>query len=217
MSRSALVAGATGLVGGLLLQRLLEDPVYDEVKAVVRRSLPLRHPRLIQIIDPLTDLAPLAGALAADDWFCCLGTTRKKAGSREAFRRVDYDLPLALARLARQNNARHFLVISAMGASRRSPSHYSRVKGELEEALQALALPRLSILRPSLLLGERAESRPLEDVGQQLAGLLNPLMPRDLRAIAAEDVAVAMQAIAHGDGPSRTYLSGELKTLADGG
>lgn len=138
MTRTALVAGPTGLVGQQLLQRLLQDPAYAEVRALSRRALPLQHARLRVIQTDYYNLAGLGDALNVDDVFCCLGTTLRKAGSRAAFEDVDYRMVVELARAARAAGARQFLVISAVGASERSPAFYSRVKGRMEAAVSAL-------------------------------------------------------------------------------
>ena len=157
--RTALLAGASGLVGGHLLQRLLADPRYRQVIAVSRKALGIEHPKLRSLI---TDFDPIEAAIAGlgetvDDAFCALGTTIKTAGSRAAFRRVDFGYVVAFARAARAAGARHFMLVSAIGASARSRIFYLRVKGETEEAVAALGYPALHIFRPGLLLGQRAE------------------------------------------------------------
>lgn len=210
----AFIAGATGLVGQHLLKNLLEDPHYQEVCVLVRQTLPLQHDKLVQIVDPMTQPETVEQRVRGSDVFCCLGTTQKKAGSKQAFRQVDYALPMALAKGALAHGANHFLVITAMGASAQSPSFYSRTKGELELDLKSLGLPHLSVLRPSLLLGKRSEKRLAEEIGQTLSQWLNPILPRHFRAIPAEDVALAMQAIARQPAKVKVYESGDLSILA---
>src|SRR5512147_1182810 len=190
--RTALLAGATGLVGGHLLRRLLADPRYRQVIAVSRKGLGIEHSRLRALI---TDFDAIEAAIAGlgetvDGAFCALGTTIKIAGSRDAFRRVDFGYVVAFARAARLAGARRFMVISAIGASARSAIFYLRVKGETEEAVAALGYPALHIFRPGLLLGQRAESRPREALGMTLMPLLNPLMlgrTKAYRGIRADD------------------------------
>ncbi|MGE5713638.1 MAG: NAD(P)H-binding protein [Betaproteobacteria bacterium] len=199
--RTALLAGATGLVGGHLLRRLLADPRYRQIIAVSRKELGIEHPKLRPLI---TNFDAIAAAIAGlgetvDDAFCALGTTIKTAGSREAFRRVDFGHVVAFARTARVAGARRFMVVSAMGASARSVIFYLRVKGDTEEALTALGYPALHIFRPGLLLGLRAESRPWEALGMTLAPFLNSLMvgpAKAYRGIPADTVAAAMIAAA---------------------
>lgn len=197
--RTALVAGATGVVGSALLGLLLADARYGSVKVLTRRPLKLTHRKLQVLMLSDSEPARLGTALAADDVFCCLGTTLKQAGSRAAFERVDYHLVLDLARAARAQGAQQFLVVSAAGASLKSASFYSRVKARMEQAVLDLGYPTTQILRPSLLLAKREDSRPAEWLGQKLAPLLNPLMGGALaiyRPIRAEAVAAAMLTLA---------------------
>jgi uncharacterized protein YbjT (DUF2867 family) len=204
--RTALLAGATGLVGGHLLRRLLADPRYSQVVAVSRRALGIEHPKLRLLI---TDFDVIEAAIArlgetVDDAFCALGTTIKAAGSRAAFRRVDFGYVVAFARAARAAGAQRLMLVSAIGASARSAIFYLRVKGETEEALAALGYSALHIFRPGLLLGQRAKSRPREALGRALAPFLNPLMlgpAKAYRGIPADTVAAAMIAAA---GTART-------------
>jgi uncharacterized protein YbjT (DUF2867 family) len=213
-TRTALVAGASGLVGGLLLDALLESPSYREVCSLGRRPVSKQHPRLTQ---RTVDFARLEGEAlpAADDAFCCLGTTIKKAGSQEAFRAVDHDAVLAFAKAARKAGARRFLVVTALGSDPRSRVFYNRVKGEVEEALKGVGFDTLVILRPSLLLGDRAENRPGEHAAIVVSRVLGPLLrPFGGRPIEARAVARAMLALAR-DTPAgvRVALSGELQDL----
>ena len=199
MSRSALVAGPTGLIGAQLLQRLLHDPAYREVRALTRRPLGLQHERLRELQTDYARLDELGDALAVDDVFCCLGTTRAIAGSRAAFEDVDHRMVVDLARCARAAGAHQFLVVSAVGASRHALAFYSRVKGRMEAAVGGMGYTAVHILRPSLLLGSREQSRPAEDAAQRLAPKLAPLLRGPLaryRAISAADVAEAMQRLA---------------------
>lgn len=199
MTRTALVAGPTGLIGRSLLQRLLNDPAYTEVRALSRRALPLQHPRLRVVLTDYVDLTAVGDALAVDDVFCCLGTTRAAAGSRAAFEDVDFRMVVELARTARRAGAQQFLVVSAVGASRRALVFYSRVKGRMESAVCALGYPAVHILRPSLLLGERAQSRPAEEAAQKLMPWISPLLRGPLaryRAVPGSEVAEAMLRLA---------------------
>jgi uncharacterized protein YbjT (DUF2867 family) len=213
-THTALVAGASGLVGSFLLDGLLESPRYRQVISLGRRALPKEHPKLVQ---RNVDFARLEeeSLPSAEEAFCCLGTTLKKAGSQEAFRAVDHDAVLAFARASKRAGVRRFLVVTALGADARSRVFYNRVKGEAEQALQALGFESLVILRPSLLLGERAESRPGEHAAIVASRLLAPLLrPFGGRPIEARTVARAMAALAH-DAPKgvRVALSGELQEL----
>ncbi|MDC0707968.1 oxidoreductase [Stigmatella sp. ncwal1] len=213
-TRTALVAGASGLVGGHLLDALLENPLYSQVHSLGRRSLPKQHPRLTQ---HTVDFGRLdeAALPPAEDAFCCLGTTIKKAGNQEAFRAVDHDAVLNFAKAARRAGVRRFLVVTAMGANAHSFVFYNRVKGEVEEALQAQGFESLIIARPSLLLGERSEHRAGERAAALVAKVLGPLLrPLGSRPIEGRTVARALLSLAQ-QAPRgvRTVPSGELQTL----
>ncbi|XLY87544.1 oxidoreductase [Ectopseudomonas mendocina] len=185
-----LIAGATGLTGEHLLDRLLSEPTVARVLAPTRRPL-AAHPHLENPVGDLQTLLPqLSGQV--DTAFCCLGSTIKQAGSQEAFRAVDHDLVLAFARRARELGARHLVVISALGASPDSSVFYSRVKGETEEALKAMDWPQLTIARPSLLLGARHEFR----LGERLAAPLLRWLPGKYRGIDACALARALWRLA---------------------
>lgn len=183
----ALVLGGSGLIGGLLLRRLLDSGMYKKVIAISRQRLPLAHSRLENIVDDMSKLADVMQPLAPADVFCCLGTTMKVAGSEQKFRHVDYELPVIAAECARKNGAQHFLVVSAIGANARSPFFYNRVKGELEAELKRLGFANLTIMQPSLLLGNREEQRALEKISGQIFGFLKPVMVGGLANIAPID------------------------------
>ena len=150
---------------------------------------------------------------SADDVFCCLGTTIKQAGSQEAFRRVDYDYPVALAQAAARDGAKRLLVVSALGADARSKIFYNRVKGEMEAAVRAAGVPKTYFFRPSLLSGPRAEPRMGERVGLVVGAVLGPLLGR-FRPIHADLVAAAMIRAAERDLPSQVFESPQIRSLA---
>lgn len=218
MGKSALVAGATGLVGGELVEQLVADPTYELVTMLVRRAVDLRDPKLHQQVVDFDRLEEAAGACGADAVFCCLGTTIKKAGSQAAFRQVDFAYPLRLVELAKAAGAGRFLIVTAMGADARSAIFYNRVKGEVEQALIRLDLPALDIFRPSLLLGRRPEVRPGEAAGAVLMRAVAPLLAGPLkpyRAIAGADVARAMRVVAAGSTAGvHIHRSDEIAALA---
>jgi len=195
MALCALVAGATGLVGSHLLQHLTASAEYATVIALTRTPVPT-YPKLetrLANFDGLTS----SDCRGADVVFCALGTTIKKAGSQEAFRRVDFLYVKTLAEVSRAAGARQFVLVSSVGADPGSSNFYLRVKGEAEQAVTAAGLEAVHIFRPSLLLGHRPESRPGETIAQVLMPLLNPLLlggMRKYRAIHAAQVAGAMVA-----------------------
>ena len=230
MSRTdpVLLAGATGLVGSRVLARLLAAPAGPLVLAPVRRPLAIEDRRLVAVVSDLADAsadAALATRLQARTtalgaYVCCLGTTLRQAGSREAFLDVDRDLVLRLGGIARHLGARQAVMVSSVGASAQSGQFYLRVKGEVERGLADLGFERLDFVRPGLLLGPRSERRPAEALGQRLAPLLNPLLAgpwRKYRAIGAEAVADAVTALVGRPGAGRhVHEFDALRALASG-
>lgn len=202
--KTALIAGASGLTGGHLLDYLLARDHYKVVKAIVRRPLNIDHPKLQQIVVDFDDLQKHEGELKADDVFCCLGTTIKKAGSQAAFRKIDQDYPLDIARLAARQGAEQYLLVSAIGADKSSLVFYNKVKGQVEHDLRQIPFRSIHIMRPSLLLGDRKESRIGEDIGKVAFSALNFLMMgpfKKYRGIEAKAVAFAMYHLAQQNTP----------------
>ena len=195
MGRTAVIAGATGLVGREILAGLLEDATVTAVHALGRRPLAVQHPRLTSHV---VDFGALPTLPALDEAYLALGTTIRVAGSQAAFRAIDFEANLAVARAAQAAGARRIGLVSAMGADARSRVFYSRVKGELEEALASLGFQALVIARPSLLAGAREELGQPARAGEKLAlvvsAILRRLIPVNYRAIAAADVARALLA-----------------------
>jgi uncharacterized protein YbjT (DUF2867 family) len=197
--KKALIAGATGLVGNELLHILLEAKEYDTVTAIVRRPLTIQHPKLNEVIMDFDHLEEYSEHMAVDDVFCCLGTTIKKAKTKAAMKKIDADYPLALAKLTQKLGANHFLLISSMNANPHSKIWYSQMKGKLEEELATVPFETISILRPSLLLGQRNEFRLGEKIGATIFQALSflftgPLLK--LKAIEGRQVATSMYSIA---------------------
>ena len=174
MKRTALVVGASGLVGGFCLGELLEEAAYSQVTLLVRSSLGLKHPKLTERIVNFDHMREALKELRVDDVFCALGTTRKKTPDPEAYRKIDTTYPVQLAHYARKNKARQFLVVSSMGADPDSGVPYSRRKGEMEKAVSQEAFEAVHLFRPSFITGERfrKERRPSERI---LEGVLTPL------------------------------------------
>ena len=200
MSRTALVAGATGLVGSHVLEFLLADPQWSHVVTVGRRKTSNHNAKLEQRVLNLSELDSVTDLPHVDDVFCCLGTTIKQAGSQPAFRLVDHEFVVGLARAGLRAGATQFLLVSAIGADPESRVFYSRVKGETEAAIRKLSYRGIQIFRPSLLLGDRSEFR----LGERIAMLGAPMLPlllvgrlRRYRPIQAATVARAMISIAH--------------------
>jgi uncharacterized protein YbjT (DUF2867 family) len=212
---TAVLAGATGLVGGECLKQLLASPRYERVVVVTRRKLDpgLRHDKLREGVVEFAQLGDAKPRLRGDHVFCALGTTIRKAGSQARFRVVDHDYPLRLARITLAQGARHFSLVSALGASRSSPFFYSRVKGELEDALTRMGWPSLAMFRPSVIAGERGESRPLERLGERMLRLA----PATWRPVEAGDIAAAMIRTALGEPAGVTIVeSRDIAAVATG-
>lgn len=215
-ARVAVVAGATGLVGRAVLAALLADKHTSAVHSLGRRTLPLTHPKLTQHI---VDFAALPELPQIDDVFVCLGTTIKVAGSQAAFRAVDYDAVMAVAQMGRAQGATKLGVVSAMGADAKSGVFYNRVKGEVEDAIAQLGYTSTSIVRPSLLVGDRGPlnqpERPGERIGLVVSKLLKPLIPANYLPVQAEDVAAGLvQAVKAGQPGVQRILSGALQGAA---
>ena len=203
MKKTALLAGATGLVGSALLPLLLASGRYNKVIVVGRRPVAVQHPKLVQVVIALDQLESERLRLIADDVFCCLGTTIGQAGSKEAFYKVDFLYVVQLAALTAANFAVQFLVVSALGANAESRFYYNRVKGEMEAAVRQTPFRAIHIFQPSLLLGERPAPRLGERIGAALLGLARPLLRggwRKYRPVAATTVAQAMLRTAEDDG-----------------
>jgi len=202
LPRSALLLGATGLVGGHCLDALLDRDEWNRVVVLTRRSVGRRHPKLQEVLTDFDRLEERSGRFQVDDVFCCLGTTIRKAGSREAFRQVELAYPREAARLAAEAGVEAFFLVSAVGASPSSRMFYTRVQGEAERAVMAYPFRHVVILRPSLLLGNRDELRPGEKIAEWITRPLAPLMLGPLaryRPVRADTVAEAMVRLALSD------------------
>lgn len=217
--RSALVLGATGLVGGHCLDLLLHEERYSTVRVLVRRALGMRHPKLAEHVADFDRLAEHEPLFSVDDVFSCLGTTIRKAGSRAAFWRVDVEYPTTAGRLAMAAGARNYLLVSALGADPASRIPYNRAKGEVEAKILDLSIPGVWIFRPSLLLGHREERRPGERIAELVLRPVTPLLVgplRRYRPVRARTVAAAMIVAALADTPGRVVESEEMDALASG-
>ncbi|HKO15234.1 MAG TPA: NAD(P)H-binding protein [Gemmatimonadaceae bacterium] len=198
-AKSVLLVGATGLVGRECLRLLLPDALVSRVVVIARRPLSpdVHSPRMAVHVMDFDRLSEHASLFDTDAIICTLGTTIRDAGSRERFRAVDFGFPLAVAQLGRAGGARHFLLVSALGADATSRVFYNRVKGELESAVLALGYPRVTIVRPSLLLGRRTPARLGEEVAKRVVRWVGPVVPRGLRPVEARRVAEALVREAH--------------------
>ncbi len=197
--RSALVLGATGLVGGRCLDLLLADEAYSRVLVLTRRPASRSHAKLRWHTVDFERLSEFGRLLRVDDVFCCLGTTIRAAGSREAFAKVDFGYAVEAARASAENGAGQLLLVSAVGADPRSRVFYSRIKGEVEAAVRELPFRGVQIFRPSLLLGERTHPRIGERLAAAAMAPISPLLlgrARKLRPVRAARLAAVMVAVA---------------------
>jgi uncharacterized protein YbjT (DUF2867 family) len=215
--RSVLVAGATGLVGRETVRLLLADPEFTRVVALSRRPLSpeVNAPKLEQRVLDFDDLAQHHALFAVDAIICAMGTTIKQAGSQLRFRVVDYEYPLTIARLGRSQDASTFVLVSTLGADPSSRVFYSRLKGELEDALRGLGYRTLTVVRPSLLLGKRAELRLGEEVAKGASRLLSGVIPAKYRPVEARAVAETLVRAAKDDTPGMRVI--ESASIGHGG
>ncbi len=171
--KTALLFGASGLVGGYCLRILLENKSYNKVKTFGRRELPIKHPKLEQHLINFEKLSTYKDLLLGDDVFCCLGTTMKKAGSKEAFYKVDFTYGNEIARMTAANHCQQFLLVSSIGAYSNSVFFYNKVKGQLEEAVKHYPFSGIHLFRPAVLVGEREEHRFGEEIAVKLGQAFN--------------------------------------------
>jgi len=191
---TATLVGATGLVGSYLLEELLNDPYFDTVRILIRRPLDITHSKLEKKIVDFNDSDSLLVALNNSDvLFCAIGSTMKKVkGDKEAYRKIDFDIPVKLARFCKMTGCEKFILVSSAGANSKSRNFYQRLKGETDEAVKEVGLKTIHIMRPSLLLGERKEFRLGENMGKALMTSLSFLIPAKYKAIQGKDVAKVM-------------------------
>lgn len=195
---TATLVGATGLIGSHLLQALLTDNYFDTIRILIRRPIDITHPKLEKKIVDFNDSDSLLVALSNSDvLFCAIGTTQKKVkGDKNAYRKIDFDIPVKLARFCNMTGCKKFILVSSAGANSKSMNFYQRLKGETDEAVKEVGPTTIHIMRPSLLLGDRKEFRLGENIGKTLMTTLSFLIPDKYKAIHAKNVARVMLALA---------------------
>ena len=195
---TATLVGATGLIGSYLLKELLNDPYFNTVRILIRRPLDITHPKLEKKIVDFNDSDSLLVALSNSDvLFCAIGSTMKKVkGDKEAYRKIDFDIPVKLARFCKMTGCEKFILVSSAGANSKSRNFYQRLKGETDNAVKEFGSKTIHIMRPSLLLGERKEFRLGENIGKAVMTSLSFLIPEKHKAIQGKDVAKVMLALA---------------------
>jgi uncharacterized protein YbjT (DUF2867 family) len=193
---------------------LLQSNVYDRVVALSRKPLATSHPKLTNLVLSFDELENHSAQLKGDDVYCCLGTTMKQAGSKEAFKKVDFQYPVDLARITKEHGAQQFLLVTALGANAHSSIFYNRVKGEVQEAIARIGFRACHIFQPSMLVGPRAEERAGEKIAQSVMQYAGFLIPKKYKAIESVKVARAMIAMAgQGRTGTFTYESAELQSF----
>ncbi|MBZ0326526.1 MAG: NAD(P)H-binding protein [Altibacter sp.] len=208
MSKTAIILGATGLTGSILLEYLLEDSFFNKVKVFSRNSVGKTHPKLEEHLLDLFELQTVSDQFIGDVVFCCIGTTKAKTPNKETYRKIDYGIPVSGAKLAKQNGMNTFIVISALGANPKSRVFYNRVKGEMERDVLRQEIKHSYVLQPSLIGGNRNEKRMGERMAQVFMNFFGFLVPKKYKMIHPEAIAKAMQILAR-KGFSATRITSE--------
>ncbi len=215
--KSAIILGATGLTGGLLLNELLEDHRYNTIRIFSRSPSQIRHPKLKEFLGDLLTLSNFKSDFKADEVYCCIGTTKSKTPNKERYRSIDYGIPVAAAQLCKENNIATFLVISALGADAKSPIFYNKIKGQMEEAVLEQGIVNTYILQPSIIGGHRDERRLGEWIAKKMFSVFNILLlgpMKKYRSIEAKSIARAMIWLANNSYSKSRITSDEIENIA---
>ncbi len=210
--------GATGLIGGHLLELLQHDDYCERIKVLVRRPVSINHPKIQEVVIDFSDeVAYKAGITGSEAVFCAVGTTNHKVkGDKEAYRKVDYDIPVNAAKFCSETGCPHFLLVSSVGANSKSNNFYLKLKGEVEDSVRVMSIPAVSVFRPSMLLGKRQEFRLGEVIAQISMVPVSFLIPPMYRPIRAFDVAKSMVAASKKDTPGfHIYHYKEMKNILE--
>ncbi|MBU2948447.1 nucleoside-diphosphate sugar epimerase [Zobellia uliginosa] len=216
-TKTAIILGATGLTGGVLLRILLEDDRYGKIKLFSRSSVGITHWKIEEHLGNLMQLEQFEIDFTAEDVFCCIGTTKSKTPDKETYRNIDYGIPVTAAKLASKNGIISFLAISSMGANSKSSVFYNRLKGEMEERVLKEKSKNTYLLRPSLISGNREEKRAGEWIFKQVMKGVNLVLVGPLqkyRSIAPETIAKAMVVVANGGYESHIIESDKISKIA---
>ncbi|MFT4833243.1 MAG: hypothetical protein ACI815_002908 [Psychroserpens sp.] len=214
--KTAIILGATGLTGGILLERLLSNEQYKKVILFSRSTVGRTHPKLKEYLIDVLKLEKQVDQFKADEVFCCIGTTKAKTPDKKRYKDIDYGIPLSAAKLCKANDIQTFILISALGANANSGVFYNRVKGEMERDVMKYNIPKIHIMQPSLIGGEREEKRAGEWLFKQLFGLFNLLLVGPLkkyRSIAPARIAEAMVWLANHDYDKIRVESDEIQEI----
>ena len=214
--KSAIILGATGLTGGFLLQKLLQDDRYDKIRIFSRTQIGFSHPKLEEHVGNLFKLESFKIHFLADEVYCCIGTTKAKTPDTEMYKDIDFGIPVSAAKMCRSNGIKTFLVISTMGANSKSGVAYNRLKGEMEEAVLYFNIPKIHILQPSLIDGNRKEKRTGEWIAKKFMKLFNFVLVGPLekfRSIHPEVIADTMVWLANNNYDKVRIQSDEIKNI----
>lgn len=217
MSKTAIILGATGLTGDLLLKTLLEDDRYGHVTLFSRNTCGIKHPKLTEYIVDLFQLEHYKEKFRADEVFCCIGTTKAKTSNKKTYTKIDYGIPVAAASLCKENGIETFVVISALGAKRKSKIFYNRTKGKMEAAVLELNIKHTYILQPSLISGEREEKRIGESIMKFVMSILKPILRlgdlKRYQPIHPQTIANCMVWVANSEYPSGRIKSKTIQEI----
>jgi len=216
MGKTAIILGATGLTGGLLLEQLLIDSRYSKIILFSRTTCNIKHDKIEEHLVDLLNLTTYKGLFIADEVFCCIGTTKAKTPNEEQYLEIDFGIPVMAAQLCKENDINTFLVVSALGADKHSTIFYNRTKGRMEEAVFMEKIPNTYILQPSLIGGNRNEKRLGESIAKVFMKILNPLLFGSLskyKSIHPITIAKSMVILVNSSHPSGRIVSNKIKKI----
>lgn len=213
MKKTAIILGATGLTGSILLEKLLKDPSFEKIKLFSRSSADRNSPKIEEHLIDMLKLENHSEAFTADMVFCCIGTTKSKTPNKEIYKKIDYGIPVVAAKLAKQNGIETFIVISALGADENSSIFYNKTKGEMQRDVLKQSIQNTYILQPSLIVGDRDESRFGEKVATFFMKTFGFLVPKKYKMIKAETIAEAMRILAKTGYPEKIITSEKIKNI----
>lgn len=214
MNKTAIILGATGLTGGILLNLLLKDARYEKIKLFSRSSVGVSNPKIEEHLIDLFELEKHKDIFQADEVFCCIGTTKSKTPDNETYKKVDHGIPFAAVKLCKENNIHTFIVVSAMGANPESKVFYNKTKGEMESDVLKQNIKNTYILQPGLIGGDRSEKRLGESIAKFFFKILNPIIPKSYRTISPETIAKAIVVLANQGHSKKRIENQTLKEIA---
>ena len=210
MQKTALIFGATGLTGSLVLEQLLSDDNYATIKLFSRKTTKVSHSKIKEYIGDLLNLETFKTDMTGDEVYICIGTTKKKTPDHEQYRKIDLDIPSNVATICKANGVEKLAVVSAIGANAKSAVPYNKIKGEMEVAVMKAGISQTFILRPSFIAGNRQEHRAGEKIGVAIFKFLKFLIPKKYRAVEAKDIAIKMIELCNSNEPSNIIESNEI-------